>query len=111
MQDQEFWIGVCESLDEAKRRDAAFEAVRQKLIKMQRHSFFLGNNSILCVSDKSGRWIDFDEVHNLFDPVFVDSAVRNVGKEHVTDGSPCWCNPKTDYIDQETKVAVIVHNK
>jgi hypothetical protein len=32
-------------------------------------------------------------------------------REHITDGSPCWCNPETDYIDPETGAAVIVHKE
>jgi len=30
---------------------------------------------------------------------------------HITDGSPCWCNPDTDYVDPETGIAVIVHKE
>lgn len=32
-------------------------------------------------------------------------------REHITDGSPCWCNPEVDYIDPETGAAVIVHRR
>jgi len=31
--------------------------------------------------------------------------------EHITDGSPCWCNPETNYVDSETRIAVIVHRE
>ena len=35
-----------------------------------------------------------------------------VGKrEHITDGSPCWCNPETTYTDPDTGVSVIVHKE
>ena len=34
-----------------------------------------------------------------------------VQREHITDGSQCWCEPETDYIDPETGVAVIVHKE
>jgi hypothetical protein len=30
-------------------------------------------------------------------------------RQHVTDGSPCWCNPETRYTDPETGASVIVH--
>lgn len=35
----------------------------------------------------------------------------NVEREHVTDGSPCWCEPETDYTDPETGASVIVHRR
>lgn len=34
-----------------------------------------------------------------------------VRREHVTDGSQCWCNPGIDYIDPDTGAAVIVHKE
>ena len=35
-----------------------------------------------------------------------------VGKrEHITDGSPCWCNPETTYTDPDTGASVIVHKE
>jgi hypothetical protein len=30
-------------------------------------------------------------------------------RQHVTDGSPCWCEPETSYTDPETGASVIVH--
>lgn len=37
---------------------------------------------------------------------------KGVGKrEHITDGSPCWCNPETTYTDPDTGVSVIVHKE
>ena len=32
-------------------------------------------------------------------------------REHITDGTPCWCNPETTYIDPETGLSVIVHRE
>ena len=32
-------------------------------------------------------------------------------RQHVTDGSPCWCNPETRYTDPETGASVIVHKE
>ena len=32
-------------------------------------------------------------------------------REHITGGSPCWCNPETDYVDPKTNAAVIVHKE
>jgi hypothetical protein len=32
-------------------------------------------------------------------------------REHVTDGSPCWCNPELNYRDPETGAEVWVHRR
>lgn len=32
-------------------------------------------------------------------------------REHITDGTPCWCNPEVDYTDPDTGVSVIVHTE
>ena len=31
--------------------------------------------------------------------------------EHITDGTPCWCNPETTYVSPETGGEVIVHKE
>lgn len=61
---------------DAKERDAAFEAVRQKLCNLPRYSFHSdGYGAVRRVSDKSGSWIGFDAAHALFDPVAGDAAI------------------------------------
>lgn len=32
-------------------------------------------------------------------------------RKHITDGTPCWCNPEVNYADPDTGVAVIVHKE
>ena len=32
-------------------------------------------------------------------------------RDHITDGTPCWCNPETTYISPETGGEVIVHKE
>jgi len=34
-----------------------------------------------------------------------------VKREHITDGSPCWCNPELNYKDPETGAEVWVHKE
>lgn len=34
-----------------------------------------------------------------------------VKREHITDGTPCWCNPETTHTDPDTGVSVIVHKE
>jgi hypothetical protein len=63
-------------------RDAAFEAVRQRLCKLQRFSFFVdGNGGVRRAQDTCGRWVEFDAVHSLFDPVAVDAAIAAQAKQ------------------------------
>ena len=32
-------------------------------------------------------------------------------REHITDGTPCWCNPELDYVDPITGAEVWVHKE
>jgi hypothetical protein len=73
--DTGFFIGVCEGSDEQRRRDAAFEAVRKKFVKLPRYSFHLHNGNVRRIEEKTGNWIEFDKAHALFDPVAVDAAL------------------------------------
>lgn len=55
--------------------DAAFEAVRKKLCALPRYSFVLDDDGLVRrVQDRSGNWIEFDDAHELFDPVAVDAS-------------------------------------
>lgn len=48
----------------------------------------------------------------LQDRLIPQGVGKGVGKrEHITDGSPCWCNPETTYTDPDTGVSVIVHKE
>lgn len=70
-------------------RDAAFEAVRKRLCKLPRYSFFAGAalGSVRRVEDRSGNWIEFDAAHALFDPVSVDAALSAQPGAQRTGGS------------------------
>jgi hypothetical protein len=39
------------------------------------------------------------------------SVQEPVAREHITDGSQCWCEPETNYKDPETGISVIVHKE
>jgi len=41
--------------------------------------------------------------------VIFDDTPPAAQRQHVTDGSPCWCEPETSYTDPETGASVIVH--
>ena len=55
-------------------RNELMNAVRQALCELPRYSFLKdAQGNVKKVSDSSGRWIEFDIAHELFDPVEVDA--------------------------------------
>lgn len=70
------------AVDAQGERDAAFEAVRQRLRKVPRWSFNIDSRgNIRRVDDARGNWIEFSAAHELFDPVAVDAAIAAQAKE------------------------------
>ncbi len=70
------------AVDATAERDAAFEAVRQRLCRIPRWSFHIDSRgNIRRVDDASGNWIEFSAAHQLFDPVAVDAAITAQAKE------------------------------
>ncbi|WP_236884597.1 hypothetical protein [Delftia tsuruhatensis] len=64
------------AVDARAERDAAFEAVRNRLCALQRYSFVLDDDGVVRrAKDRTGSWIEFDDAHALFDPVAVDAAI------------------------------------
>ena len=56
--------------------DEAVEALRQELNKLPRFSFFTdGTDGVVRVNDRSGRWIEWQSAHEMFDAEFVDCAI------------------------------------
>ena len=45
--------------------------------------------------------------HQKIGPVYTTPPAAQ--RQHVTDGSLCWCEPETSYTDPETGASVIVH--
>lgn len=63
-------------MSELNERDEALEAVRRAICALPRYSFFrdeLGN--VRRIPDKCGNWIDWQQAHELFDPIVVDALV------------------------------------
>lgn len=51
-------------------------------------------------------------IHEQHSPTsFGEPVLRQIKREHVTSGEPCWCEPETSYVDPDTGVAVIVHKE
>jgi len=56
------------------------EAMRKRFVKLPRFSFMLGDPpSVRRVPDRYGNWLEFQTVHELFDAVHVDAALRDAG--------------------------------
>lgn len=53
----------------------------------------------------------FSKERALFDAALLNSRPGKLKREHITDGSPCWCNPELDYKDPDTGAAVWVHKE
>jgi hypothetical protein len=49
--------------------------------------------------------------HKLYTQQYVYTTPPAAQRQHVTDGSPCWCEPETSYTDPETGASVIVHKE
>ena len=61
------------SAPEKREYDEAVEALRKALCALPRYSFLLNaGGGVSRVEDRSGRWIELDEAHKLFDPEMAD---------------------------------------
>lgn len=45
------------------------------------------------------------------DAITALKAALAATREHITDGSPCWCNPELNYVDPDTGAKVWVHKE
>ena len=73
------FLAECQALKEssgsADKRpyDEAVEALRKAVVALPRYSFLLNSGGgVSRVEDRTGRWIELDEAHKLFDPEMVD---------------------------------------
>lgn len=53
----------------------------------------------------------FDAITALLEALAQSVSQEPVKREHITDGSPCWCNPELNYKDPETGAEVWVHKE
>ena len=60
-------------------------------------------------------WVNLNAVENrtLFARILEAKLKEKNGlhRQHVIDGSPCWCEPETSYTDPETGASVVVHKE
>lgn len=62
---------------DSRAYDAAVEALRRALNALPRFSFLLDEKgNVRRVPDRSGRWIDWQSAHELFDPEVVDALLE-----------------------------------
>jgi len=91
------WYAECAMVSE-KAADAA-SALRAALAEdMQEYASIPGTNVRVRIPPE------------YRDPSCV-SAFNRAKPEHITDGSPCWCDPELNYVDPETGVKVWVHKE
>lgn len=64
---------------EVRTYDDAVEALRQGLNALPRCSFLLdGRGNVVRVPDTTGRWIDWQSAHELFDTEVVDGLIAKM---------------------------------
>lgn len=57
--------------------DEAIEAVRICFCKLPRYSFLISAGGVRRAENKSGNWVEWDQVHALFELVVVDAALAS----------------------------------
>jgi hypothetical protein len=60
------------------------------------------------IADKTD-WIIWSEVRQAIEAKLKEK--NGWYRQHVTDGSPCWCEPEISYTNPETGASVIVHKE
>lgn len=64
---------------ESRPYDEAVEAMRQGLNALPRFSFLLDSHgNVVRVPDRTGRWIDWQSAHELFDTEMVDGLIAKM---------------------------------
>lgn len=81
--------------------DADADAAR---LAMELEALLLSCNDTAAVS----KW--WDSAHDALE-LHRQRLKALAQREHITDGSPCWCNPEVVYTDPENGASVIVHKE
>ena len=64
---------------ESRPYDDAVEALRRGLNELPRFSFLMDSKgNVVRVPDRTGRWIDWQSAHELFDPTMVDALLARL---------------------------------
>jgi len=111
----ETYTSFAETLEQATRHEAHFDIrpVYTTPPAAQRQWVGLTDEEILellCIhSDDPEDWeFEMKEVRAIEAKL---KEKNESHRQHVTDGSPCWCEPETSYTDPETGASVIVHKE
>ena len=60
---------------------------------------------VIDVADR--KTAEFDELRRCI----MDLTLILHKRQHITDGTPCWCDPEVNYTAPETGASVIVHKE
>ncbi len=62
--------------------------------------------------DSGVPFVDWDSFASITRAIEAKLKEKNgLHRQHVIDGSPCWCEPETSYTDPETGASVVVHKE
>jgi hypothetical protein len=91
--------------------------------EVEAHSTLVNSVAELRRQVRTGWLTGIEDWRRLYDPALLvllgcthfqdlhEDAPLPIQKEHITDGSPCWCYPEVDYTDPATGASVIIHKE
>lgn len=63
----------------------------------------------LCENAVGHKYFRWKKPSSTYKPIALYTTPPAAQRQHVTDGSLCWCEPETSYTDPETGASVVVH--
>jgi hypothetical protein len=63
----------------------------------------------LCENAVGHKYFLWKKPSSTYKPIALYTTPPAAQRQHVTDGSLCWCEPETSYTDPETGASVVVH--
>lgn len=56
-------------------------------------------------------WSEETQLEEIRQAIAALRAALVENREHITDGTPCWCQPELDYVDPDTGTMVWIHKE
>ncbi len=102
--DQRYVLMQVEPMTAVADRYAHRMALELECVLADRPGYYDKAMQVLCEYRSA-----MNRIHEKHSPTFMGEPV--LPREHITDGTPCWCNPEKKYKDPDTGVSVIVHKE